>query len=61
MITSLMASGETFARSTAALMAIAPNCGALRSCSDPKSEPIGVRAAETMYVMVWDFLGGNAI
>src|SRR4051794_5843681 len=48
MMTSLMSSREMPARSTAALMAIAPSSGADRVESPPRNFPIGVRAAATM-------------
>ena len=46
--TSLMASLGTPARSTAALMATAPNSAALRLAKSPSRPPMGVRAADTM-------------
>ncbi len=50
MMTSSTSSACSFARSTAARIAAAPSCGALKPFSSPWKAPIGVRAAETMTI-----------
>jgi hypothetical protein len=48
MMTSWTRSGLMAARSTAARIAAAPSCGALKSFNSPWNAPMGVRAAEAM-------------
>src|SRR6266545_1716131 len=48
MITYWTASGDTPARSRAALIATPPSCAAEKSLRDPSSRPMGVRAPATM-------------
>src|SRR5882724_6832086 len=50
MMTSCTCSGFMPARSSAARMAAAPSCGAVKSLSSPCIAPIGVRATETITI-----------
>ena len=55
MKTVFTSSGLTPARSSAALMAVAPSRGAGTGASEPKNAPIGVRAAPTITTFLpWD-------